>query len=322
MLEYGDHDLQRPLDYRFWTPPAGFSVPVGPAETPVELPAVPLPVHREALEQGEPTADAIGSGIYDYLRQFPDCRHNRLYAEILRDAFSHYLADLGAQVVMLDRKEVDPPYIKRKINYLKILALLDPDQAGLQQQIGLGWFQLALNYSEMAASRSHLQQALKHLHLALERQPDAPATLNVLGQTDFLLGDFPAAIRSWERLAALLEPSPARDALVEKLERVRGMGMPERALVEELETVGAVLELCGSGDFAAARKVLDLLDEQGSLPRELPAAEFHYLVALCREKTGEVAGAFAAYQQALDLDPDYAPAREGQERIMEKGKGL
>lgn len=311
--------MNRPLDYRFWTPPPQFSVTVGPEEIPVELPQVPLPVHREALGQGVPSADAIGSGIYDYLRQFPDCSHNQTYAEVLRDAYPHYLADLGAQVVMLDHKEVDPPYVKRKIAYLKILALLDPGQAGLQQQIGQAWFHLALTYTEMGASRSHLQQVLKHLHLALERQPGDLATLNVLGQADYLLGDYPAAARSWQQLLDRLEPSAASTALAEKLERVRGAAMPERPLVEELEAVGAALEFIGQGEFMEARKILDLLEEQGDLPRELPAAEFHYLVGLCREQTGEAAGAFAAYQQALDLDPDYALAREGQERIMDGG---
>ncbi len=310
-----------PLEYRFWTPPTGTTVAVGPEERPVPLPTVALPVHRRALLEGAPSADAIGGGVYDYLRQYPDCNHNRIYAELLRDAYPHYLADLGAHVVMLDRKEVDPPYIRRKINYLKILSLLDPDNAGLQQQIGLAWFHLALNYAEMSSSRSHLQQALKHLQLALERQPHDSTTLNVLGQADFLLGDYPAATRSWRLLLDLLEPSPAREALAAKLERITAAGMPEHALVEDLEAVGAALELCGEGAFGEARKLLDRLEERGQLPQELPAAEFYFLLGLCREKTGEAGGAFAAYDQALELDPGYQPALEGRERILGEGPG-
>jgi tetratricopeptide (TPR) repeat protein len=321
MAEHPDHELQRPFDFRFWTPPPDATVPVGSEARPVVLPAVPLPVHRQDLAADPPSADAIGNGVYDFLRRFPDCEHNRQYAELLRDAYPHFLADLGAHVVMLDRKEVDPPYVRRKINFLKILALLDPANAGLQQQIGLAWFHLALSYTEMAASRSHLQQALRHLHLALECRPGDPATLNVLGQVDFLLGDYPAAARSWRLLIDLLEPSPAREALIAKLERVSGVPMLQRALVEELEIVGNALELCGHGDYGAARKLLDEIEEQGALPQELPAAEFFFLLGLCREKTGELGGAFAAYQQALEIDPGYGQALEGRDRILDGGAG-
>jgi hypothetical protein len=62
--------------------------------------------------------------------------------------------------------------------------------------------------------------------------------------------------------------------------------------------------------------VLDRLEEQGRLPRELPSAEFYYLLGLCREKTDDQAGAFAAYAQALDLDPACAPALDGRERLL------
>ena len=317
MYEYDQPAPTSKLDYRFWTPPPGTTVPVGAEERPVALPNVPLPVHRQALAEGAPSADAIGNGVYDYLRQFPDCNNNRVYAELLRDAYPHFLADLGAHVVMLDHKEVDPPYVKRKINFLKILALLEPDNAGLQQKIGLAWFHLALSYTEMAESRSHLQQTLKHLHRALELQPRDPATLNVLGQADYLLGDYPAAQRSWRQLLERMEHSPAQQALAARVEKLEAAEMPERALVEELEMVGQALELCGHEEFGEGRKLLDELEEQGALPQELPAAEFHFLLGYCREKTGDAAGAFAAYDQALAIDADYQPAIAGRERILD-----
>jgi len=306
------------LEFRFWTAPPGFTVKVGPEERPVVLPDLPLPLKRKFLNGEAPSVDAIGSSIYDYLRQFPDCAHNRQYAELLRDAWPHYLADLGAMALMLDHKEVDPPYVKRKINALKILALLEPENAGLHQQIGMACFHLALNYQEMSASRQHLQQALKHLHLALAQQPGDMASLNLLGQTDFLLGDYPAAVRSWRQLHDRLAPSPAREALAARLERVNQAGMPDHPLVEELEAVGQALELCGEERFAEARSLLDYLEEQGELPRELPAAEFYYLLGICRERTGEPAGAFDAYRRALELDSSCEPARDGIERIQGK----
>ncbi len=312
-------DLELPghCDFRFWTPPAGAIVPVGPEAVPVPLPLVPLPIRRADSETGEPDANTIGAGVYDYLRQFPDCRHNRVFAELLRDAFSHYLADLGAQLVMLDAKEVDAPYLRRKVSYLKILALLQPASAGLQQQLGLNCFHLALSFSEMGASRSHLQQALGHLQRARDFAPNDATTLNLLGRVDYLFGDYPAARRSWLTLLELLPAGEARTELAAKTAELDGAEPPEHPLVEDLEAVGVALTLCGEGDFAGARSILDGLEEAAVLTRELPSSEFFYLLGLCRARTGDPAGAFAAFDQALVLDPDYQPATAARERILE-----
>jgi tetratricopeptide (TPR) repeat protein len=307
------------LAFRFWTPPPGFWVPAGADEHRVPLPEIPLPVQREVFAKGAPGREEIGQGLYDYLRQFPDCRHNRVYAELLRDAFPHFLADLGAQAVMLDHKEVDPPYVKRKINALKILALLDPGNGPLQQQIGLAWFQLALTFSEMGDSRRHFQQAMIHLGRALDIRPDDPAGLNALAQIDYFLGDFPAAARRWRRALESVDEAGMREALEKNLARVVDAEFPETPLIEEFEAVGNALELCGAGRFAQARKLLDRLEEQGRLATELPSAEFFYLLGHCREKTGDPGGAFAAYDRALELAPGFQPAREGRERVLPGG---
>jgi len=307
------------LAFRFWTPPPGFSVTAGADEHAVPVPEVPLPVHREVLAAGSPGREDIGQGLYDYLRQFPDCRNNRVYAELLRDAFPHFLADLGAQAVMLDHKEVDPPYVKRKINALKILALLDPGNGPLQQQIGLAWFQLALTFSEMGDSRRHFQQAMIHLGRALEVNPDDPAGLNALARIDYFLGDFPAAARRWRRAMESADDPGMRAALEQNLARVADAEFPEAPLIDEFEAVGAALELCGAGRFVQALKILDRLEEQGRLAIEFPTAEFFYLLGLCREKTGDPGGAFAAYERALELAPDFQPAREGRERVLPGG---
>lgn len=302
--------------FRFWTPGPATEIEVGPERRAVILPEIPLPVYRSTLLEGAPGPDDIGRGLYDYLRQVPDCERGREYALLLQEAFPHYLADLGAQLAMLDHKEVDPPYVRRKINGLKVLALLAPTNAGLQQQIGLAWLQLAMSFPEMAASRHHLQQAMVHLGRGERLAPQDPAIQDALGRIDYLLGDFPAARRRWGLALERLEDETAKAAVAEKLERTARLAMPERPLVEEFELVGEALELCGRGDYQQARKRLDDLEERGALPEELPAPEFFYLLGLCRERTGDPGGAFAAYDRALQLDPDYPPAREGCERIQ------
>jgi hypothetical protein len=80
----------------------------------------------------------VGRGIYQALRLNPDCAGAAVYAAVLKDAYPHIVSELGGQIIMLEAREVDTPYLDRKINYLKIMALLDPDNLGLPlSQFGL-----------------------------------------------------------------------------------------------------------------------------------------------------------------------------------------
>lgn len=303
--------------FHFWQPPADRCVEVGPEHRPVPLPPVPLPVHREDLAEGPPSDDAIGKGVYDYLRQFPDCRHNTAYAELLRDAYPHYLAEMGAHAAMLDHKEVDSGYIRRKITCLKILALLDPENPGLLRQIGIALYELATMYAELGRCRQSLLSAMGYLQRALKSSPGDPASLNYLAQIDYMMGDYPSAARRWEEVVGRLEEGAARSALTDRMERIAAMEVPDHPLVDDLEAVGSALEACGEGDFETACLILDRLEEEGTITSEMPAPEFYYLLGLCREKTGNPGGAFEAFERALELDPDYVPAREGREAVLD-----
>ncbi len=317
MLEKQQTEVAANGGYRFWTPPAGRHVEVGAERRHVPLPPVPLPVHQEDLQGGEPSTDAIGRGVYDYLRQFPDCRHNVLYAELLRDAFPHFLADLGAQIAMLEYKEVDPFYVRRKITGMKILALLEPANPGLWRQLGVSAYELALTFSELGNCRHYLLQAMGWLQRALKLHPADLASLNHLGQIDFFFGDYPAAARRWSGVIARLEDGPVRRSLAAKIERIDRGEVPAHPLVDDLEAVGSALAACGGGDFPEALRILERLEEDGTLPAECPTPEFFYLLGLCRGRTGDPGGAFEAFEKALQIDPEFAPALEGKEHILE-----
>jgi len=293
-------------------------VETGADQHPVALPQLPLPLHRKDLA-GVPTGDVIGHGLYDYLRQFPDCPHNRVYAELLRDAFPHYIADLGAQIVMLDHKEVDAPYIRRKLTSLKILALLDPESPGLLQQIGKVNLELGLLFSQLRHCRQHLLAAMGALQSSLKLQPDNPSCLNQLGQIDFLFGDYPSAIRRWQAVVELLAEGPTRLALSDKIGQLAGQDIPDRPLIDDLEAIGDALELYADGDLRSALLILERLEEEGRVPNEFPSPEFYYLLGMCRGRRGDPAGSFAAFESALSLNPEYTPAIEAKCRLVDEG---
>ncbi|BCR04962.1 hypothetical protein DESUT3_20310 [Desulfuromonas versatilis] len=304
-------------DFLLWTPPAGRVVEVGPQRLKVPLPEIPLPIHRKDIDSEEPSDNVIGEGLYDFLRQFPDDSHATRYAKLLQEAYPHFLADLGAQIVMLEHKEVDAAYVQRKINFLKILALLEPGNPGLMEKLGLSCFELGMMFAELPRTRTHLLKAMGYLQRSLNVQPENPTCLNVLGQIDYLMGDYPTAARRWGGVVDLLEEPTVRGALGEKIARINREEVPDHPLLDDLEAIGAAMEHFGRGEIHEATTILEILEENNILDSEFPLPEVFHLLGMCRARNGDPGGAFEAFEKALELDPGFAPALAGREAILE-----
>ncbi len=93
--------------------------------------------------------------------------------------------------------------------------------------------------------------------------------------------------------------------------------VPAHPLVEILETIGVATEHFTQKDYPLASEIMDRIEEEGILPRELPSPEFFYFIGLCREKCQQSAAAFEAFNKALEIDPDHAAFKEALDRIME-----
>lgn len=287
----------------------------GPDRLAVPLPAVPLPVKRQDAGEDPPSDNAIGEGIYDYLRQFPDCRYNVDYAHLLRDGYAHFLADLAAHIVMLDKKDVEPAYVFRKLTYLKILRLLDPADPRLAWQLAQGFYGLAMTFTELPQARRHLLEAMRFSQEVLLYEPDDSAALNLLGEVDILFGDYPAAIARLRRLLAIVEDDDFRDHIASRLESCMETGMPDHPLVDDLEQVGAAMQLYIEEDYQLATELMERLEEDPYFMNEFRSADFFCLLGMCRIKTGDPAGAFEALNKALEMAPDHEQARDALQSI-------
>lgn len=310
-----------PLHFLFWVPEEGAVVKAGADQYDVPLPGVPLPVAPASLADGRPSDVAIGQGCYDYLRQFPDCPHNTTYAELLRDAYPHYLSDLAAHAVMLDAKDVEPAYILRKLTCLKILVLLDAVNTGLLLQLCRGFFDLALEFSEFHRSRKHLLDAMRYGHALLKADPDQPAALNLLAEIDVLFGDYPGAVAKWQRLQALLTDEALRDRIGERMQDYLGAAEPEITLVDDLEAIAEAVNLYHQKDFEQAGFLLERVEEEGRFTAHLPSADFYCLMGLCRRANGDSAGSFEAFSSALEIDPEHEEAAAALEDFYAQGGG-
>lgn len=304
-----------PQHFVFWQPPTGRTICVGPDQQAVPLPQIPLPIKLKDADDGNPADNAIGEGVYDYLRQFPDCSYNSDYATLLRDGYPHYLADLAAHAVMLDAKDVEPAYVFRKLTYLKILRLLEPDNAGLLWQLAQGFYRLAMTSSELPKVRRHLLDAMRYGQALVKLKPDDQATLNLLVEVDILFGDYPAAIARLRRLLELLDDRRIATQVEARLEACLSTGFPDHPLVDDLELVGEAMQLYAAQEYRLATELLERLEEDDYFMAELKSADFFCLLGMCRIKTGDRSGAFDALSQALEMAPDHEQARQALQTI-------
>lgn len=310
-----------PQEYQFWTPPDGMTLTIGPDNQEIEVPQIPLPLHRADLEKhSPPTEKMIGEGLYDYLRRFPDCQNNNEFARILEKAYPFYIADLGSQVIMLEAKEVDPPYIRRKIKMLKILALIEPENFGLLQRIGIAYFELALIYSELIHVRRELGNARLWLEKARRISPEELGNLNYLGQVCYFLGAYPQAKLYWQIVVNQLEEGASRSELVSRIGTICENQLPVQPLVESLESIGIAMEHYQLLEYPEACLIMERLEEEGNLPEALPNPEFYYFLGLCRQKTGDTAGAFESFNRVLELDPEHLGAQQELDQILDENE--
>ena len=298
-----------PERFTLWLPPIGFTVCAGAERHAVPLPEVPLPLHKGDPDDGPPSDAAIGQGVYDYLRQFPDCAGNTVFAELLRDAYPHFITDLAAHAVMLDAKQVEPAYVARKLACLKILHLLEPRNRGLLLQLSRGYFELALEFAELARCRQHLRDSMRFGQELLALAPTDPQALSLLAEIDLFFGDVPSAIGKWQKLADQVSDPVVLARVESRIASCACADCPDTALVDELETLAEAMHLHAVGDDRQATFLLENLETNGRLAIMLPSADFYWLLGICRQGCGDIGGAVTALQQALTIEPDHAAAQ-------------
>ena len=140
----------------------------------IPLRELPLPLLEEdhaALCGAPPTYDVVGRGVYHALRANPECAYAADYARLLKEAYPHFMSELATHIVMLDRKEVDVAYLDRKINYLKIVALWEPDNGQIPYAIGETLVEKGMRLSALNQTTVSIYQAEKYFRRALDLNP-------------------------------------------------------------------------------------------------------------------------------------------------------
>lgn len=261
----------------------------------------PIPLMEEDFSfleaDCQPDYDMVGRGIYHALRLSPECAGATEYAAVLKEAYPHIISELGGQIIMLEAKEVDTPYIDRKINYLKIMALIDPENSGLLLEIARAYTDKGTRLSSMQHTVSCWYAAEKLLEKALAINPDDHHAGYEYGEVLYVLGRYEQAAQVWSGIINRLEAvESARLA-----SRIAGMlagKTPRVPPIDYLTALAVAIELHSNGcNDEAAAIIEDVLADQ-VFGEQFPLNEVYYLLGTCYQNAGLVAEAAEAFKRS------------------------
>lgn len=261
----------------------------------------PIPLLEEdfaSLEAGAvPDYDMVGRGIYQALRLNPDCAGAAGYAAVMKDAYPHIVSELGGQIIMLEAKEVDTPYLDRKINFLKIMALLDPDNAALPLEIARAYVDKGSRLSSMQFAVTCWYAAEKQLKRALSLNSGDVHASYEYGEALYMLGRYEQAAEIWNSLITLLEPDER--ARVEA--RVAGIVAGRIPMVPPLDYLTALsvaVERHHSGSSDEAAEIITDVLADPVFAEQFPMNEVYYLLGTCYQESGRMAEAAEAFKRS------------------------
>ena len=238
----------------------------------------PIPLldqdYRSVLETGAPGYDQVGNGIYQALRRNPECSGAHLYADILRQAYPHIIAEIGGEAIMLDARDIELPYLDRKIVLLKIMALLDPENPGLWREIGRTLMEKG---SRLEASHLAVQSwygAEKYLTRAMNHDPEDLHTCYQLGEVHYILGHYDQALALWEKMLDAC-PEADKQAVGIRVDAIRNKSLPMVPPVDYLTALSVAFEQQQENNLEEAAAIVEDVLADPVFCAQFPMAEVH-----------------------------------------------
>jgi tetratricopeptide (TPR) repeat protein len=287
---------------RYFTPPAGYAL--AGRDGRVHIPwdgKPPLPLLEEdfpaAEESGAADYDMVGRGIYQALRLNPDCRWALEYACVLKEAYPHIVSELGGQIIMLDAREVDTPYLDRKINFLKIMALLDPANAGLCREIARTFTERGSRLSTLHQAVASWYEAERFLKRALELDPADRHSAYEYGEALYVLGRYDQASEVWAAALPLLEGGE-RARVEARIAAILAGRVPRVAPLDYLTALSVAVEAHHGGNNDEAAAIIEDVLADPVFAGQFPVNEVYYLLGSCYQEMGMAAEAAEAFKRS------------------------
>lgn len=270
----------------YFQPPTGYRITGRDGAVDLAWDDLPLPLldedYRIALEAGEPSYDQVGRGIYQALRIDSDCAFAAEYAAVLQQAYPHIIAEIGGEAIMLDAKQVDTPYLDRKVTLLRIMALMEPGNAGLWREIGRTLMEKGSRLDALHLAVQAWYGAEQYLGRSLELEPEDLATAYQLGETHYVLGHYQQALAIWEPLLPRYGEAE-RLRLSARIEAIRRGELPRVPPVDYLTALSVALEMRQDDLRESVAIIEDVLADQ-VFSHQFPMAEVNGLLEQFRRE--------------------------------------
>lgn len=261
----------------------------------------PIPVQDDDFPSvaggAAPDYDMVGRGIYQALRQNPECVFAPEYAAILKEAYPHIISDLGGQIIMLDAKEVDAPYLDRKINFLRIMALLDPGNAGIHLEIARTFCDKGARLSSLHQAASSWYGAEKALKKARELDPANHHAAYEYGETLYVLGRYEQAASVWQDISAGLAISEQRK-IEARIAAILAGKLPLVPPVDYLTAISVAVEAQHAGRTDDAAAIIEDVLADPVFAEQFPMNEIYYLLGSCYQEMGMAHEAAEAFKRS------------------------
>lgn len=279
---------------------------------------LPLPLREEDVQDllpgMTPSYDAVGEGIYQALRLNPACSYADRYAALLRDAYPHLVADLASNLLMLEQKDVEVPYLDRLITALRIFLLLEPENPRFLKQIGRIYREKGLRLSALNQVTRSLYQSKSYLERAKIFLPDDSELLLLLGDVLWLLGKYDDASGCFQS-AHDLGVGGRDEELQTRLNNIAEGNIPLVPAVDYLEAIGVALQLHQQHEYGEAAAILWDVVADDVFREQCPLPEINYLLGQCYEALAMPRYAEECYAEALRQRPDYNEVREALDNL-------
>jgi tetratricopeptide (TPR) repeat protein len=250
-----------------------------------------------AVKSAFPDYDMVGRGIYQALRHDPESAYAAEYAGVLKEAYPHIVSELASQIVMLDAKEIDVPYMDRKINLLKIMALLDPSNSGLPLEIARTHADKGSRLSNLHQAVSSWYEAERHLEKAFQLRPVDRFVAYEYGEALYLLGRYERAAEVWSGALPLFEPAE-RTRIEARISDILAGKLPKVPPLDYLTALSVAVEEHHAGhDDEAAAIIEDVLSDS-VFAVQFPMNEVYFLLGTCYQKVGLMAEAAEAFKRS------------------------
>ncbi|HEY3308830.1 MAG TPA: hypothetical protein VGJ93_10295 [Desulfuromonadaceae bacterium] len=286
---------------RYLTPPEGYVLTGRDGRVDISWsgrPPIPLLEEDYALveQSGRPDYDMVGRGLYQALRINPECANASEYASVLREAYPHIISELGGQIIMLDAREVDTPYLDRKINFLKIMALLEPNNADLRLEI-------ARTFTEKGSRLATLHQAVaswygaeKYLKEALELDSEKKHAAYQYGEALYVLGRYTEAAEVWASVLPRLEVGE-KARVAARVAAILAGKLPVVPPVDYLTALSVAVEERQAGHNDEAAAIIEDVLSDPVFAEQFPVGEIYYLLGSCYQDMGMAAEAAQAFKR-------------------------